>query len=85
VAGGFDRSHSQQIKSVIIERHGEQLQMQAVADELPEVDIWGARRRAEFFERVFKTSLAITWQPTAASTNGSPGGDAAAAPARTAS
>jgi exopolyphosphatase/guanosine-5'-triphosphate,3'-diphosphate pyrophosphatase len=84
LAGGFDRSHSQQIKAVIVERDGDRLEMRAVADEFPEVDIWGARRRVEFFEQVFKTPLTISWQSTSAgaldvSQNGSE-----SAPARTA-
>jgi exopolyphosphatase/guanosine-5'-triphosphate,3'-diphosphate pyrophosphatase len=61
-AGGFDRSHTQQVQAVIVCRDADGLEMRVVAPELPEVDIWGARRRAEFFEKVFKTRLAITWQ-----------------------
>lgn len=64
LAGGFDRSHTQQVQAVIVCRDADGLEMRVVAPELPEVDIWGARRRAEFFERVFKTQLTITWQPS---------------------
>ncbi len=62
LAGGFDRSHTQQVQAVIVCRDADGLEMRVVAAELPEVDIWGARRRAEFFEKVFKTQLTITWQ-----------------------
>jgi hypothetical protein len=62
LAGGFDRSHTQQVQAVIVCRDADGLEMRVVSPELPEVDIWGARRRAEFFERVFKTQLTITWQ-----------------------
>jgi exopolyphosphatase/guanosine-5'-triphosphate,3'-diphosphate pyrophosphatase len=64
LAGGFDRSHTQQVQAVIVCRDTEGLEMRVVAPELPEVDIWGARRRAEFFEKVFKRQLTITWQPS---------------------
>jgi exopolyphosphatase/guanosine-5'-triphosphate,3'-diphosphate pyrophosphatase len=64
LAGGFDRSHTQQVQAVIVCRDSDGLEMRAVAPELPEVDIWGARRRAEFFEKVFKRQLTITWQPS---------------------
>ena len=88
LAGGFDRSHNQQIKAVIVVRDGDRLEMRAVADELPEVDIWGARRRAEFFEQVFKTPITISWQPTSAamsdSPNGGGGGESATSRARSA-
>jgi hypothetical protein len=39
------------------------LQMRIVADEQPEVDLWGARRRTGFFEKVFGVPLSISWQP----------------------
>jgi exopolyphosphatase/guanosine-5'-triphosphate,3'-diphosphate pyrophosphatase len=71
LAGGFDRSHTQQVKAVVVERHDGRLQMNVLANECPEVDLWGARRRAEFFEKVFKTSLSIEWQPPPGS-NGQP-------------
>jgi hypothetical protein len=64
LAGGFDHSHSQQVQAVIVCRDSDGLEMRVVAPELPEVDIWGARRRAEFFENVFQTRLTITWQPS---------------------
>ena len=73
LAGGLDRSHTQQVKAVIIERAGSGLAMRAVSDELPEVDLWGARRRAEFFEKVFSTPLTISWQPLAEAHSSSDG------------
>jgi len=33
----------------------------SAADSEPEVDLWGARRRSEFFEQVFHTPLTIEW------------------------
>ncbi len=63
LAGGFDRSHTQQVKSVRLVPAEIGLKMQAASDEFPEVDIWGARRRAELFQKVYKTPLVIEWQP----------------------
>ena len=62
LAGGLDRSHSQHVRDLTIRSNGEGLIMQVVAQSNPEVDLWGARRRAEMFEKVFGTHLAIQWQ-----------------------
>jgi exopolyphosphatase / guanosine-5'-triphosphate,3'-diphosphate pyrophosphatase len=74
LAGGFDRSHSGQVRDVVVERvGGDRLSMEVLAAENPEVDLWSARRRAKMFETVFKTSLSIHWQgeaQTAASESG---------------
>lgn len=64
LAGGLDRTHSGQIRDVIVERSGDnELSMTVIAPENPEVDLWSARRRAKMFEKVFETSLAIDWRP----------------------
>ncbi|HEY2838820.1 MAG TPA: Ppx/GppA phosphatase family protein [Pirellulales bacterium] len=62
VAGGLDRSHSQQVRDVEITLNGREIVMMVVADELPEVDLWGARRRCDFFEWVFDAPLLIDWR-----------------------
>lgn len=62
IAGGFDRSHSQQIRDVRVQLVDDEIHMHAVADEMPEVDVWGARRRAAFFEDVFLHPLIIEWE-----------------------
>jgi exopolyphosphatase/guanosine-5'-triphosphate,3'-diphosphate pyrophosphatase len=62
VAGGLDRSHSQQIRDVEINVTPREIEMKVIADELPEVDLWGARRRCDFFEWVFEMPLAIEWR-----------------------
>lgn len=61
MAGGFDRSHSQQVRDVHVQFVADEIHMHAVADEMPEVDVWGARRRAAFFEDVFLHPLVIEW------------------------
>ena len=57
VAGGLDRSHSQQVRDVELEFKPGEILLHVVADELPEVDLWGARRRCDFFEWVFHVPL----------------------------
>jgi exopolyphosphatase/guanosine-5'-triphosphate,3'-diphosphate pyrophosphatase len=59
VAGGLDRSHTQAVRGVRVEHRADETVLQLEADLLPEVDLWGARRRADFFENVFKTKLEI--------------------------
>ena len=78
LAGGLDRSHTQQVKAVVVERADSGLALRAVSDEVPEVDLWGARRRAEFFEKVFATPLTISWQPSVEVRSGANDGDEAA-------
>jgi len=74
VAGGLDRSNTQQVQSVKVERRGRETMLKVIAPTFPEVDIWGARRRVELFEEVFDTKLDFEWQPPGdltPSTNGS--------------
>ncbi len=64
VAGGLDRSNTRQVHAVFVEfgkKKHVTLRLAAPAD--PEVDIWGARKRAELFEKVFGVKLAIAWEP----------------------
>ncbi len=62
LAGGLDRSHTQQIGDVRVEfdRTGN-IRLRLTAEQFPDVDIWGARKRAKLFEKVFDTDLAIEW------------------------
>ncbi len=66
IAGGLDRSHSQQVRDVELEFHADAITMHVIADELPEVDLWGARRRCDFFEWVFDLPLRVEWRDPAA-------------------
>jgi exopolyphosphatase/guanosine-5'-triphosphate,3'-diphosphate pyrophosphatase len=62
LAGGLDRSNTQQVHSICAE-HADghtTLLVQSGAD--PEVDLWGARRRSAMFEEVFDTKVEIRWQ-----------------------
>ncbi len=62
LAGGLDRSHSGQVSDVVLERTDDELTMLVEAAENPDVDVWGARRRAKLFESVFETALNISWR-----------------------
>ena len=72
LAGGLDRSNTQQVQSVTLgvqtpgrsSDQRKQVALQVMSLELPEVDLWGAKRRAEFFEQAFDAPLAIYWQPS---------------------
>lgn len=37
------------------------MQLQVVAEELPEVDLWGARERTKLFEKTFGRALQLDW------------------------
>ncbi len=69
VAGGLDRSNTQQVVDVNVDqgdKGGTTLRL--IAREFPEVDIWGARKRSKLFEKVFDCSLDIEWDSEADST-----------------
>lgn len=61
LAGGLDRSHSGAVRDVEIRQQGDRLELIVSAPENPEVDLWGARRRAKMFQKVFDTRLSIEW------------------------
>ncbi|HET6883506.1 MAG TPA: Ppx/GppA phosphatase family protein, partial [Pirellulales bacterium] len=61
LAGGFDRSNTQQVREIIVSTSASEMIMRALSDEPPEVDLWAARRRAAPFEREFGRPLVIEW------------------------
>jgi exopolyphosphatase/guanosine-5'-triphosphate,3'-diphosphate pyrophosphatase len=62
VAGGLDRSNTQQVADVLVELGGQgDIKLRLAARQFPEVDIWGARKRGKLFEKVFDASLEIEW------------------------
>jgi exopolyphosphatase/guanosine-5'-triphosphate,3'-diphosphate pyrophosphatase len=79
VAGGLDRSHTQQVKDLKVTHHGGTTEIRVQSAQYPDLDIWGARRRAELFEKTFDTHLSIDWEESSAgdsrsSDNGHPQG-----------
>ena len=62
IAGGLDRSHTQQVQNLRLELSPERGTLWVQAAQDPELDVWGARRRVEMFERTFDLPLAIEWQ-----------------------
>jgi exopolyphosphatase/guanosine-5'-triphosphate,3'-diphosphate pyrophosphatase len=66
IAGGLDRSHSQQVTEVTVHVRRtsdkvEAVELRAHARENPEVDLWGARRRVEMFEGEFDCKVDVEW------------------------
>ena len=61
LAGGLDRSRSQQVRDVRVAVDDGTVAIDVVADEKPEADLWGAERRTELFEKVFEMPLRIRW------------------------
>ena len=61
LAGGLDRSYNQSVQTVEIHGSKKQIELIVSADEYPDVDIWAARRRAGFFEKVFQAEVTIQW------------------------
>jgi exopolyphosphatase / guanosine-5'-triphosphate,3'-diphosphate pyrophosphatase len=61
IAGGLDRSRSQQVRDVVATvDHGRAI-LEVVSDQEPQVDIWGAERRTDLFEKVFDMKVDVRW------------------------
>jgi exopolyphosphatase/guanosine-5'-triphosphate,3'-diphosphate pyrophosphatase len=61
VAGGLDRSRSQQVRDVIATVEDGRVVLDVVADQEPQVDIWGAERRTDLFEKVYGMKMEVRW------------------------
>ena len=61
LAGGLDRSRSQQVRDVRVKLENERVFFDVIADQEPLVDIWGAERRNDLFEKVFNLPITIQW------------------------
>ena len=75
LAGGLDRSRSQQVRDVRVQSEHDRVFIDVVADQEPLVDIWGAERRTDLFEKVFNLPITIQWaggKNAASSDNGKP-------------
>ncbi len=81
LAGGLDRSNTQQVQALTVVQKGGTTRIGVLAPLDPEVDLWGARRRTGLFNRVFDTKVELFWQPQATTAellcheNGSPLGN----------
>jgi exopolyphosphatase/guanosine-5'-triphosphate,3'-diphosphate pyrophosphatase len=62
LAGGLDRTNSQQVRGLTITSDGDGLLLNVIADQFPEVDIWTAKRRTGPFEKAFGLPLEIRWE-----------------------
>jgi exopolyphosphatase/guanosine-5'-triphosphate,3'-diphosphate pyrophosphatase len=65
LAGGLDRSRSQQVRDVAVRVDDEGVWIDVAADQEPQVDIWGAERRTDLFEKVFGLPVKFRWTGTA--------------------
>lgn len=76
VAGGLDRSNTQQVSNatVVLGKRGD-ITLQLAAPQFPEVDIWGARKRSKLFEKAFDATLNVEWDPAS---QAMPGGSSSA-------
>ena len=75
LAGGLDRSRSQQVRDVRVKLENDRVFVDVIADQEPLVDIWGAERRTDLFEKVFDLPVTIQWaggHDAVASDNGKP-------------
>jgi exopolyphosphatase/guanosine-5'-triphosphate,3'-diphosphate pyrophosphatase len=71
IAGGLDRSHNQNVRSVSVARNGDRLVLSVDAAQYPEVDLWACRSRSSLFEKVFDAELVVEWAGEPAATGAS--------------
>jgi len=57
LADGLDRSHSQRIKEVRCEKRKNNLTLYLISDKDIDIEIWGAKQKAEFFEKVLELKV----------------------------
>ncbi len=67
LAGGLDRSRTQQVTDAILTVTDGRAVLEVVAEQDPQTDIWGAERRTELFEKAFGLPVEIRWQGRTAS------------------
>ena len=73
IAGGLDRTNTQQVRGVRIETNDQQVTFHLLAERDPDVDLWTAERRAGHFEKAFGAKIEFRWTPPEAPpTNGAP-------------
>jgi len=70
LAGGLDRSRTQQVRDVVVRVLDGRVLLDVVADQEPQADIWGAERRTELFEKAFGLPVEIRWAGTTAAAAG---------------
>src|SRR5262249_11840570 len=63
LADGLDRTHTQQIREVHCQLKEAQLLLTVVAEQKPEVDLWGAQQKAKLFRKVFGMKCKFLWMP----------------------
>jgi exopolyphosphatase / guanosine-5'-triphosphate,3'-diphosphate pyrophosphatase len=68
IAGGLDRSRSQQVRDVRATVDDGRVVLDVVADQEPQVDLWGAERRTDLFEKVFGMKVDVRWAGNTAAT-----------------
>jgi exopolyphosphatase / guanosine-5'-triphosphate,3'-diphosphate pyrophosphatase len=68
LAGGLDRSRTQQVRDVLVTIADGRVTLEVVAEQEPQADIWGAERRVELFEKAFGLPVETRWasKPAAA-------------------
>jgi len=59
IADGLDRSHGRVVKDVTVEVGGDAVRIEVGANEPAELEVWGARRKADLFAQAFGLDAAI--------------------------
>ena len=59
VADGLDRGHRRHVRSLKVARRGTGLQIDVVAEENSELEVWSARQKADLLEEVFGGAVRI--------------------------
>ena len=72
VAVGLDRSHAQRISDVVVHLDRDEAVIESVAEEEPDVELWGARRKSRLFSRIFDHQPRFVWRQAASASSHKP-------------
>jgi len=61
IADGLDRTHTQTVRDVEVERDAQGFVIRAISPADPAVDLWGAEQKAGLFARVFDAPVRFEW------------------------
>ena len=64
IADGLDRTHGRSVEDVRVEREVGSIVFTAIAGHNPEVDLWGAARKSQLFDKVFELEPHFFWAKT---------------------
>lgn len=73
LADGLDRTHMQRITDVQCKFKKGRVILTVTAPEMPDIDLWGAKQKGRYFEKLFDVELQFCWASPSCSRAAAPG------------